>query len=406
MANNRVVITGVGVVSPFGAGVETLVRNLLECKSGITVYEELKSIPSITSFTAGTAPEIDFSFIPRQYRRSMTKMSMFAIMASIEALKSAKYETAPEGTALYIGSTISSMKAWIDFAEKYINKHLEQVKTTAVFQVMNHSPLANLSQSLNIKGPGFGVCNACATGLVNIGLAYQAVKAGLIKSALCGGTDEYHPMMTGCFSIMNAASNQYNDAPSKASRPFDIKRGGIVCSEGSGMIYIESLENALERGADILAEIAGFATNTETKSISHPSSESIIDCMSLALQNADIKPDNIDLINAHATSTVAGDAEEAVSIAKVFGLKPKVNSLKGHLGHTMAASGSIELIAIIKMMLCGKIAPTLNLEEIDPACSGISHITKTQDISINTFMKNSFALGGTNASMVIRRYVK
>jgi 3-oxoacyl-[acyl-carrier-protein] synthase II len=283
---------------------------------------------------------------------------------------------------------------------------LEQVKTTAVFQVMNHSPLANLSQALDIKGPGFGVCNACATGLINIGLAYQAVKAGFIKSALCGGTDEYHPMMTGCFSIMNAASSAYNDDPAKASRPFDKDRGGIVCSEGSGIVYIESLDSALERGADIFAEIEGFATNTETKSISHPSSESIIACMRAALDNANVKTSDIDLVNAHATSTLAGDAEEAQSIAKVFGAKTAVNSLKGHLGHTMAASGSMELIAIIKMMLAGKVAGTLNLDNIDPACAGINHLTKTNSLEVNAFIKNSFALGGTNASMIIRRYYK
>ncbi|WP_428898340.1 3-oxoacyl-[acyl-carrier-protein] synthase II [Parelusimicrobium proximum] len=402
----RVVITGAGAVSPYGAGVDTLTESLLALKSGVGVYEELKTFPSLTSHVAGTVPNIDFSFIPRQYRRSMTKMSLYAMMASLEALKTAGHDAAPEGTALFVGSTISSMEAWIAFSQKYLAKQLEQVKTTTVFQVMTHSPLANLAQALNIQGAGFGVCNACATGLVNIGLAYHAVKSGSINAALCGGTDEYHPMMTGCFSIMNAASSEYNDTPEKASRPFDKSRGGIVCSEGSGMLFIESLDSALARGADVLAEITGFYTNTETKSISHPSKDSIEACMRGALNSAGISAEEVDLVNAHATGTLAGDVEEAQSIADVFGARPAVNSLKGHLGHTMAASGSMELIAIIKMMLKGRVAPTLNLDTVDPACAGINHLAEAADLNINTFIKNSFALGGTNASMIIRRYTK
>ncbi|MDR0953127.1 MAG: beta-ketoacyl-[acyl-carrier-protein] synthase family protein [Elusimicrobiota bacterium] len=404
--SKRVVITGAGALSPYGVGVDLLVKSLLEGKSALSVYPALKGINGINSHIAGVAPDIDFTFIPRQYRRSMTKMSLFATMAATEALKTAKLESSPKDAALYLGSTISSMEAWIGWAQKYLENHLEQVKTTAVFQVMNNSPLANVAQALGIKGAGFGVCNACATGLVNIGLAYTAIKAGLIESALCGGTDEYHPMMTGCFSMMNAASSQFNDEPAKSSRPFDKDRGGIVCSEGSGIIYIETLDNALARGADILAEIIGFACNTETKSISHPSSDSIIDCMEAALKSAKIAPKDVDMVNAHATSTLAGDEEEAKSIAKVFGPSIKVNSLKGHLGHTMAASGSLELIAISKMMLEGKMAPTLNLDNVDPACQGVDHIRTQAALNINTFVKNSFALGGTNASMIIRRYIK
>ncbi|WP_424246118.1 3-oxoacyl-[acyl-carrier-protein] synthase II [Elusimicrobium posterum] len=402
----RVVITGVGAVSPYGAGVDLMSSNIIEGKSSVKYLEELKKITGITSHVAGTVPDIDYSFIPRQYRRSMTKMSLYAMLAAYESLKSAGYESAPEGTALFIGSTISSMAAWVDFSQKYLNDELAQVKTTTVFQVMNHSPLANLAQALDLKGPGFGTCNACATGLTNIGLAYQAVKTGFVKHALCGGTDEYHPIMTGCFSIMNAASNNYNDEPHKASRPFDKDRCGIVCSEGSGLVFVESLESALARGADIKAEIIGFATNTEVKSISHPSKESITQCMTSALKDAGLNAKDIDLVNAHATSTLAGDVEESVSIQEVFGPEVRVNSLKGHMGHTMAASGSLELIAIMDMMKKGLAVPTLNLENVDPQCGGLNYIREKESVKINTIMKNSFALGGTNASLIVKTYAK
>jgi 3-oxoacyl-[acyl-carrier-protein] synthase II len=205
---------------------------------------------------------------------------------------------------------------------------------------------------------------------------------------------------------MNAASSRYNDKPEQASRPFDAGRGGIVCSEGCGMLFVESLESALKRNADIYAEIIGFGTNTETKSISHPSAQCITECMNLALKNAGLLPEDIDFINAHATSTAAGDIEESKAIASVFGNSVPVNSLKGHIGHTMAASGSLELMASIDMMNRNNFAATLNLEKIDPECAGIRHLQKNEKLHVNTFMKNSFALGGTNCSLIIRRYDK
>ena len=401
---HRVVITGAGTVSPYGAGVDTLVENLLNNVGAVQFVQELKDTPFINSFVACKVPEIDFTFIPRQYRRYMTKMSLYAVMACQEALKNASIEKPSDDTALYIGSTMSSISSWLEFTKKYFDKELNMVKTMAVFQVLNHSPLANVAQALDMKGPGYFVSNACASSLTNIGLAYQMIKAGFIKRALCGGTEEYHPIFTGCFSILNAASTNFNDNPQKASRPFDKDRCGIVCSEGCAMLYIESLESALERKANILAEIKGFATNTETKNIAHPSRDSMQQCIQMALNDAKLKTTDIDLVNAHATSTLAGDIEEVSAISNVFGKDIKVNSLKGHIGHSMAACGSMELISIMKMMLAGKVAGTLNLDNIDEQCNVVNHIRSTQEIKINNFVKNSFALGGTNASIVIGRY--
>jgi 3-oxoacyl-[acyl-carrier-protein] synthase II len=402
----RVVITGVGAVSPYGAGVKLLTDSMLEGKSAVTFNAELAANPDILSHVSATVPETDFSYIPRHFRRSMSKMSLYAAAAVREALDTAGFKEAPCGTSLFLGSTISSMETWVNFADKYKKKELDSVKTTVVFQVMNHSPLANIAQAYDIKGPGFGNSCACATGLVNVGMAYLGIISGFCDMALCGGTDEYHPIMTACFSIMNAASHKYNGNPQKASRPFDADRCGIVCSEGCGMLFVESLESALKRNADIYAEIVGFGTNTETKSISHPSAECITECMTLALKNAAMHPEDIDFINAHATSTVAGDIEESKAIASVFGNKKPVNSLKGHIGHTMAASGSLELIAMIEMMNRNKFAATLNLENVDPECLAIKHVRKNEEFNINAFMKNSFALGGTNCSLIIRRYNK
>ncbi|MDR2191524.1 MAG: beta-ketoacyl-[acyl-carrier-protein] synthase family protein [Endomicrobium sp.] len=404
MSKRKVVISGFGAVSPYGVGARLLADNMLSGVSSVKFNQELADIADISSRVSSSVAPIDFSYIPRQLRRSMSKMSLYAYSAVQESLNCAGYQKAPEGVSLYLGSTISAMETWIDFVEKYKRKEFDTIKTSVVFQVMNHSPLANIAQSFDIKGPGFGACTACATGLINVGLAYQSIISGFTNQAICGGTDEYHPIMTACFSIMNAASNQFNEYPAKASRPFDAQRCGIVCGEGCGMLFIETLDSALERGAKIYGEILGFGTNTETKSISHPSKESISQCMKLALKSAELEPSDIDLINAHATSTLAGDIEESKAIAQVFGGKVPVNSLKGHIGHTMAASGALELIATLDMANRSKFAATLNLENIDPECAGINHITAAQDLNVNIFMKNSFALGGTNCSLIVKKY--
>ncbi|MDR3049976.1 MAG: beta-ketoacyl-[acyl-carrier-protein] synthase family protein [Elusimicrobiota bacterium] len=401
---NRIVITGCGSISPYGAGVSLLTDNILAQKSSVKFNEELAHIQDLTSLVSSTVPEIDFSYIPRHFRRSMSKMSLFAYGAIQEALDTAGFKKVPGGVSLFIGSTISSMQTWLDFSEKFKKQEFDTIKTTVIFQVMNHSPLANMAQAFDLNGLGLGVSAACATGLMNIGLGYLAVKAGFIDKALCGGTDEYHPMMTGCFAIMNAASNQFNDNPDKASRPFDSKRCGIVCSEGAGIVLLETLDSALKRNAQIYGEILGFGTNTETKSISHPSKECISRCMQIALKNANVSAQEIDFINAHATSTVAGDIEESKAVFDIFGGEVWTNSLKGHIGHTMAASGALELISMLDMMKREKISGTLNLDNIDEQAASVKHFSGVKELKINTFIKNSFALGGTNCSLIVRRF--
>ncbi|MDR2463463.1 MAG: beta-ketoacyl-[acyl-carrier-protein] synthase family protein [Verrucomicrobiales bacterium] len=400
----RVVISGIGAVSPYGAGAELLTESLLAGRSGVVFLPELTEIPAINSHVAGVVPELNVSVIPRHFRRSMTKMSLYATLAAQEALRDADHERAPEGMSFLLGSTMSSMAAWLAFAEKFLNKQLELVKTTAVFQMMNHSPLANVAQALDIQGPGYGNCTACATGLMNVGMAAQLIASGLAETVLCGGTDEYHPIMTGCFSIMNAASDQFNDRPELASRPFDRQRGGIVCSEGCGMLVVESLDSAAKRGVKIHAEIIGFGSNTETKNIATPSAASIGQCIRLALADADLDAAQVNFVNAHATSTPVGDAEECAAIGAVFGANTPVNSLKGHLGHTMAASGCLELIASIRMMQRGTFAPTLNLTDPDPECAAVHHLREVTPLTVNILQKNSFALGGTNCSLLVKRW--
>jgi len=399
----KVVITGAGAVSPYGAGVDALCGGLFEGRGCMHPVPELEALPMVKTKVAATVPAADYSYIPRRDRRSMSLMAKYAYAAAREALQSAGYEAAPQGLGFFMGSTLNSISAWLEISKHCHEGHLELVKTSDFLQIMNHSPLATVSQALKINGPCVGAADACATGLMNVGLAYLAVKTGFVKQALCGGTEEYHPMFSACFDIMQATSHNFNDRPDEACRPFDKDRTGLVCSEGCGLLFVETEENAKARGAQILAEIAGFASNTETENMAYPSAETLRLCMTAALADADIKPGEVDLLNAHATGTVIGDIAETHAAAAVFGPGLRVNSLKGHLGHSMGASGGLETIACLEMIKRQTLLPTKNLHTPDERCAALAYVTQQEERPVNVILKNSFAIGGNNCSLILRR---
>jgi 3-oxoacyl-[acyl-carrier-protein] synthase II len=381
-----------GAVSPYGKGVETFIESLIEGKSAITSVANLADIKGLRSWVAGLADGIDPKEIPRKYRRSMSSMSIYATLACREALDQARLnaEHCTGGQmGVAIGSTIGSTQTTQEFFNNLLSTGgLEQMKSTVFFKIMSHSCAANVSQILGITGRTFS----------------PSAAFGKQDFMLCGGTDEYHPLFTGTFDILNAASVKFNDQPSQTPRPFDRDRDGVVCSEGSGILLLESLDSAEKRGANILCEIIGFATVSDPSNIANPDMASIKRCMQLALNDAGIKPEEIDYVNAHATSTKQGDIVEGEAISELFGDDTPVSSFKGHLGHTMAASGALESIALVEMINRGCLIPTLNLENIDDACGNIRHICELEITRIKTAIKNNFALGGINSSLVIRRY--
>lgn len=403
MSSPKVVITGMGSVSPYGAGCEALFDGLFHSRGCMHTVPELEALPMVKTKVAATVAEIDFSYIPRRDRRSMSKMAKYAYAAAREALQSAGYETAPQGLGYFMGSTLNSISVWLEVSKNCLENHLELVKTSDFLQIMNHSPLATVSQALKINGPCIGAADACATGLMNIGLAYIAIKNGLVTQALCGGTEEYHPMFSACFDIMQATSHNFNDKPNESCRPFDTDRTGLVCSEGCGLLFLETEENAKARGAKILAEVIGFASNTETENMAYPSAQTLRECMEHVLKNAGISPQQVDLLNAHATGTIVGDIAETQAANAVFGPSVRVNSLKGHLGHTMGASGSLETIACVEMLQRQEILPTKNLHKPDERCAPVNHIMQLEKRSVHIILKNSFAIGGNNCSLLLRR---
>ncbi len=401
--DTSVVITGLGAVSPYGNGIDPLWHGLLQNKNCIHRVTELEQLPMVKTKVAATVPETDFSFIPRRNRRSMSKMACYAYVAAQEALAQAGYKEAPENLGFFMGSTLNSISVWMNIVSSCNEGHLELVKTSDFLQIMNHSPLATTAQALGINGPSLGASDACATGLYNVALGYLAIKSGLVSQALCGGTEEYHPLFSACFDIMQAASFHANDCPEKASAPFDKNRSGLVVAEGCGLLFLESEQSARARGATILARILSVAANTETENMAYPSDVMIEKCMRRAVERANLSPHQIDLVNAHATGTIVGDIAESKAVEKMFGAAVKINSLKGHLGHTMGASGALELIACVKMLETGEIIPVKNLETVDERCGTAQYVTQAQQQPISVILKNSFAIGGNNCSLLMRR---
>lgn len=405
--SRRVVITGMGAVSPFGVGVGCLWDNLLAGNSAVEVLDVLSELGGLRSSVAAVVGDIDASAIPRKKRRFMSPMSIYSCIASFEAIESAGLSgdlVGNRSTGLSLASTMgSSAESEAFFQEINRSGTIENVKSTMFFRTMNHSCAANTAQALGIRGRVISPSAACASGTLAIGVGYEAVAAGHQDIMLCGGTDEHHVLATAVFDIMSAASCNYNDDPKHTPRPFDSDRDGVVCGEGAGVVVLEELEHARKRGANILGEVVGFATYSSPGDIANPDTETMADCMRSVISQAGLVSGDVDYVNAHATATDQGDIAEARAINSALGAEIAVSSMKGHLGHTMAASGAIEVIASIQMMHNNVLIGTLNLENPDPECEVVRLVRGCEDFSGNIVLKNSFAMGGINSTILIRR---
>jgi 3-oxoacyl-[acyl-carrier-protein] synthase II len=397
-----------GAISPFGRGVDTLMNALLQGESGVRFLPELADIRGIRTRVAALVPGVEPGEIPRKYRRSMSAMSVFAALATGDAIAQAGLtgEQVRGGRlGVSIGSTIGSPRTTQAFFDDFrIDNSVERMKSGVFFQIMNHSCAANVVHMFAITGRTVAPAAACSTGCLAVGYGAEMISMGKQDFMLCGGADEFHPLTSATFDIMNAASTRFNETPGKTPRPFDRDRDGVVCAEGSGILLLESLDSALRRNAGILAEIVGFASTSDPESIANPNAANIAHCMHQALLDAGIGPEGIDYVNAHATGTELGDIAESEAIRSIFGNRVPTSSLKGNLGHAMAASGAIELEASVEMMRRETLLPTHNLDHVDPLCATVSHVREITRRRVDTVMKNNFALGGVNSSLIIRRF--
>jgi 3-oxoacyl-[acyl-carrier-protein] synthase II len=365
-------------------------------------------LPGIDNSVCAFVPALPEKEIARKFRRTMSRTGLFAAFAAKEAADSAGLgqEMLSSGrVGVSAASTVNSPYALEEVFRHYLlaEDKMEQIRSTSFFKIMNHSCATNITQYLGLSGRTISPAAACATGGQCIALGAEAVACGLQEAMLCGGADEVHPLTINTFDRLDAASAGPRADPKQASRPFDLDRDGVVCAEGAGMLVLESLDSAKSRQAPILGEIAGWSMNCTTNLVL-PDPKAMRDCIWQALNSSDLSPEEIGYVNAHATSTIQGDAEEARVIAQVFKGSTPVSSLKGHLGHTMAACGALETMAILKMFEEDLLLGTMNLERLDPECMGIDVLQADKQKRIDTAIKNNFAFGGINTVLVIRRY--
>ena len=403
----RVVITGMGSVSPFGRGLTALTDGLEAGRSAVRKMEGWNQYLGLRSLVGAPAELKDEKLIPRLNRRSMGRLSIFAVQAAQDAVADAGLdpELATTGRmGCVVGSTTGSAISISQAFETMLPDHdLTKLSSMQFFHCISHTATMNVAQCLKLNGWVMATSAACASAMQAIGAGYDLIRLGRQDVMLCGGAEELHPTVTGSFDVLFATSVKYNDTPDQTPRPFDRDRDGLVCGEGGGILVLEEYDHAVKRGARIIAEILGYHTCSSGDHVSESSRPAMVTCMREALKAAELEPGQVDYVNAHATATMQGDKEEAEAIGEVFGAKVPVSSLKGYIGHTLGASAAIELAASLAGIRKGLLYPTHNLENVSPECAGVGHIMGgVMKREARVVVKNSFAFGGISAVLVCR----
>ncbi len=402
----RVVITGMGIYSCIGTNLEEVRQSLFEGRSGIVVDADRLDFGFKSPLT-GMVPTPDLKkVLSRRQRISMGEESEYAYMATTEALRNAGISEGDfqqrEVGILYGNDSVS--KAIIDATDIAREKRDTQlIGSGAIFKSMNSTVTMNLATILGISGVNMTISAACASGSHAIGLGFMFIQQGLQDLIICGGAQEINPYAMASFDGLGVFATDI-DHPEAASRPFDKKRTGLVPSGGAATIILESYESAIERGAPIIAEVMGYGFSSNRGHISTPNIEGPAKAMRRALEQAGVKPEEVDYINAHATSTPIGDANEAKAILEVFGNRPYVSSTKSMTGHECWMAGSSEIVYSTLMMQHGFIAPTINLEEPDADIKELNFVCRTIKQEFDIYLSNSFGFGGTNSALVVKKF--
>lgn len=405
MNHRRVVITGMGIYSCIGTNIETVRQSLYEGKSGIVLLPERKEYGYRSALT-GYVPNPDLKqLLGRRERISMGQESEFAYMATSEALAQAvitpNYLRENEIGILYGNDSVAG--SVIETNDKIREKRdTTLVGSGAVFKTMNSTVTMNLSTLYGLRGINMSISAACASGSHAVGLAYLLIQSGLQDCIVCGGAQEINKYSMGSFDGLGVFSMREDD-PTRASRPFDAARDGLVPSGGAATLVLESYEHAMQRGATPIAEVVGYGFSSNGGHISTPNVEGPARAMERALQNAGLQATDIDYINAHATSTPIGDANEAKAIYQLFGENTPVSSTKGLTGHECWMAGASEIVYSVIMMQHNFIAPNLNFETADADSGRLRIIAETTPQRIDTFLSNSFGFGGTNSAIIVRQ---
>lgn len=403
---NRVVITGIGIYSCIGKNLDEVRKSLYTGRSGIGLDLERKSMGYRSGLTGMLdKPELK-GLLDRRSRIMLAEQGEYAYVSTKEAMRVAGMDEdyLDKNIVGILFGNDSSAKAVIESTDLVREKKDTMLLGSgAVFQALNSTVTMNLATIFKLKGANFTISAACASGSHAIGLGYLMVKMGLQDTVICGGAQEVNRFSMGSFDALSAFSIREAN-PAEASRPFDRDRDGLIPSGGAATVIIESYENAVKRGAKILGEIIGYGFSSNGGHISNPNVEGPTRSLELALKDAGIKASEIDYINAHATSTPAGDATEAKAINNVFGdTKPLVSSTKSMTGHECWMAGASEIVYSTLMMQENFIAPNINLNNPDDDSALLSIATETVEDKIDTYLSNSFGFGGTNSSLIVKK---
>lgn len=404
--NRRVVITGMGIWACIGKNKEEVKESLYNGRSGIGIEEARKEYGYRSALTGIVERPKLKGVIDRRLRTGLSEEAEYAFMASKEAFEQAGItdQYLLENEVGVIFGNDSSAKPVIEAAEIMREKHDSALLGSGfIFQSMNSTVNMNLSTIFHLKGVNFTVSAACASGSHSIGLAYMLIKQGLQDMVLAGGAQETNYYSMATFDALSAFSVRM-DEPEKASRPFDKNRDGLIPSGGAAALVLEDYDHAVARGATILAEVTGYGFSSNGGGISQPSDDGSEKAMNRALADAGITADDVDYVNAHATSTPQGDAFEAIALNRIFGgKKALISSTKSMTGHECWMAGASEIVYSILMMQNNFVAPNINLEEPDEHAATLNIARKTIDMPLDIILSNSFGFGGTNSALVIRK---
>lgn len=403
----RIVITGMGIWSCIGTDIETVKESLYNGKSGIGLDNDRLKYGYRSGLTGIVEkPKLTKKDLDRHTRAGLSEEAEYAFMASRQAFAKAgindEYLLNNEVGCIF--GNDSSAKPVIESAKIMDEKHdSAMLGYGLIFQSMNSTVNMNLSTIFHLRGVNFTVSAACASGSHSIGLGYMMIKQGLQDMVLCGGAQKTNYYSMASFDALSAFSVRM-DNPTEASRPFDKYRDGLVPSGGAAALLLEDYEHAIARGANILCEVVGYGFSSNGGDISQPSDDGCVIAMTRAMNDAGVTVNDIDYINAHATSTPQGDMYEAKALSRLFmGKRALISSTKSMTGHECWMAGSSEIVYSIIMMQNSFVAPNINLHNVDENAVGLNLASETKDMEINTILSNSFGFGGTNSALVIKK---
>ena len=402
----RVVITGMGIYSVIGKNLDEVTDSLYQGRSGIIFDPAWKAMGFRSALTGMVERPVLKGVLDRRLRVGMPVQGEYAYLATEEALKNSRIDSdflEKNEIGILYGNDSSALPVVESVDILRNKKDTMMIGSGYIFQSMNSTVSMNLSVIFRLKGINFTVSGACASGSHAIGIGYLMIRQGLQDIIICGGAQEINPESTASFDALNAFSVRESE-PQRASRPFDRDRDGLVPSGGAATLILENYETAVKRGVPILAEVIGYGFSSNGEHISLPNVEGPVKAMERSLQDAGIRPSEIGYINAHATSTPAGDGNEAMAIDSLFGTgRPLVSSTKSMTGHEMWMGGASEIIYSVLMMNHSFIAPNINFENPDETTACLNIAAERKDTAFSTFLSNSFGFGGTNSSLIVRK---